>query len=351
MTNSMWSRDDIASDQELDELRFEISETMDDHEKTRQNRIDWRQRLFPKKLHSRGDSAVGLKMRQLRSHKRGAVSGPETALEDPGKEQYTTAQDDDASGESSHHHEYSPEQFDTVEHSLNAIHDLASYLDKSPRTIWFALEGIFIERQTSSAPTLFRHRISILARMLPTALVAFLLAFVLLHFLMPGHQTDAGYTPMFSELGFLLFLTLFTTIMFFVLTAVMLLIRSTLQERFLNGFGRLVNWSIPVTMSFFFASQEFLLLLQDIAGGTSTSVADIGAILQAHDGIVETIYWTVLVYVSIYAGMFFSFIGFSKVFQEQREYAHRYEVLRNVIPLLVSDSTSPRSTKLYRLRR
>src|SRR5690625_4930745 len=191
MTNSMWARDDIASDQELDELRFEISETMDDHEKTRQNRIDWRQRLFPKKLHSRGDSAVGLKMRKLRSHKRAEISGPETALEDPGKEQYTTAQDDDASGESSHQHEYSPEQFDTVEHSLNAIYDLASYLDKSPRTIWIALEGIFTERQTSSAPTLFRHRITILARMLPTVLVAFLLAFVLLHFLMPGHQTDA----------------------------------------------------------------------------------------------------------------------------------------------------------------
>ncbi|MDN5703860.1 MAG: hypothetical protein L0K41_06320 [Yaniella sp.] len=351
MTNSMWARDDIASDQELAELRFEISETMDDHEKTRQSRTDWRQRLFPKRLHSRRDSAVGLKMRKLRSHKHAEVSGPESALEDSGEEQYPTRQDDCTAGASRHHHEYSPEQFDTVEHSLNAIYDLAGYLEKSPRTIWIALEGIFTERQTSSAPTLFRHRIAILARMLPTALIAFLLAFVLLHFVMPGHQTDAGYTPIFSELGFLLFLTLFTTLTFFILTAVMLLIKSTLQERFLTGFGRLVNWSIPVTMSFFFASPEFLLLLQDISGGTSTSVAGIGDILQAHDGIVETIYWTVLVYVSIYAGLFFSFIGFSKVFQEQREYAHRHAVLRNVIPLLVSDSTSARSMKLFRVHR
>src|SRR5699024_7052772 len=175
MTNSMWARDDIASDQELDELRFEISETMDDHEKTRQSRTDWRQRLFPKRFRSRSDSSVGLKMRKLRSHKHVEVSGPEAALEDSGREQVPTRQDDCTAGVSRHHHEYSPEQFDTVEHSLNAIYDLASYLDKSPRTIWIALEGIFTERQTSSATTLLRHRIAILARMLPTVLIAFLL--------------------------------------------------------------------------------------------------------------------------------------------------------------------------------
>lgn len=347
----MWARDDVVSDRELSELRFEISETMDDHEKTRQTRTDWRQRLFPKKFRSRRDSTVGRRMRKLRSPEHTEITDSPPALDAAEEAESIAPQDDLASTETNQQHEYSPQRFDTVEHSLNAIIDLANYLDKAPRTIWFALEGIFAERQTTSAPALFRHRIAILARMLPAALGAFLLALVLLHFLMPGHQTDAGYTPIFSELGFLLFLTLFTTITFFALTAVMLLIKSSLQERFLSGFGRLVNWSIPVTMSFFFASPRFLLLLQDLAGGTATTLSGIGDILQAHGGIVETIYWTVLVYVAIYAGMFFSFIGFSKVFQEQREYAHRHEVLRALIPMLISEENRhSHQTKLFRIR-
>lgn len=339
----MWARDDVVSDQELSELRFEIGETMDDHEKIRQTRTHWRQRLFPKKLRSRPDSIVGRKMRELRTGQHTEISDSPTAARH--------AEEDRTSAQANDQHEYSPQRFDTVEHSLHAIIQLANYLDKAPRTIWFALEGIFVERQTASAPALFRHRIAILARVLPTALGAFLLALVLLHFLLPGHQTDAGYTPVFSELGFLLFLTLFTTVTFFVLTAGMLLIKSSWQERFLSGFGRLINWSIPVTMSFFFASPKFLLLLQDLAAGTTATLSGIGETLQAHSGIVETIYWTVLVYVAIYAGMFFAFIGFSKVFQEQREYAHRHDVLRALIPMLISEENRrSQQTKLFRIR-
>lgn len=340
----MWAREDQVSAEELDELRVEIADTMDDHAKVQRKKLSWRQRLLPSRPLSRADSVVHQKMRRLRSHHHGeqvdqtpvaAASGNTDAASTSSTR--TSPPADCEACNTAHRHEFAPDRFDTVEHSLSAIHDLACYLNKAPRTIWLALEGIFTTRQTTSAPTLFRHRVAILARVLPTAVALLLLAFVVLHFLMPDHQTDAGYTPLFSELAFLLFLALFTTVVFFLLGAAMLLMKSSLQERFLNGFSRLINWSIPITLSFFMASPEFLLLFQELASGSSTNATGIENVLSEHNDVIETIYWTVLVYVGIYTGIFFSFIAFSKVFQEQREYVHRHEVLRDVIPILVAD--------------
>lgn len=353
MTKNMWTREDQVSDDELHELRFEIVSTMDDHAQETRRRTSWRERVFPKKYSPRHDSAVHQRMRMLRSH--AGQSSLETASDTTRGVCKSRAPRENAAQSfcsdcnETHHNDFAPNRFDTVEHSLGAIHDLACYLDKSPRTIWLALEGIFTARQTTSAPTLFRHRIAILTRVLPTAVGLLILAFILLHFLLPNQQTDVGYTPLFSELGFLVFLMLFTTVVFFVLAGVMLLIKSSLQERFLNGFSRLVNWSIPIVLSFFMASPEFLLLFQELAGSSTTTVSGIENIITSHNDIVEVIYWTVLAYVAIYTGTFFSFIAFSKVFAEQREYVHRHEVLRDVIAILVSNDVSTRSQKLFRV--
>ena len=346
MTNTQWAREDQVSNEELAELRHEIAETMDDHEQTRQ-KSDWRQRLLLPKSRPRADSVVRRRMRKLRTHDDAGSTETQPPVEAETSPARRATCD---SCNTTHQESFTPARFDTVEHSLSAIHDLACYLDKSPRTIWLALEGIFTARQTTSAPNLFRHRVTILARVLPTAVVLLLVAFSMLHFLMPNHQTDSGYTPLFSELGFLLSVTLFTTITFFFLAAVMLVIKSSRQERFLNGFSRLVNWSIPIILSFFMASPDFLLLLQDVAGGSSVDARGIESLLETHYGIVETIYWTVLAYVAIYTGIFFLFIAFSKVFQEQHEYIHRHDVLRDVIPILVADTTDTQRRKLFRVR-
>lgn len=348
MSNNMWAREDRASDDELDELRSELADTMDDHEKVERKNQTWRQRLFPSRARPRTNSVVQQRMAHLRT---GTPANVKTAQSVEPPQELTSRGTECHSCNTSHRYQFAPSRFDTVEHSLRAIHDLACYLEKSPRTIWLALEGVFTARQTTSAPTLFRHRVTILARVLPTAVVFLLVAFGLLHFLLPNRQTDIGYTPVFSEVGFLLFVALFTTVTFFVLAAVMLLLKSKLQERFLNGFSRLVNWSIPIILSFYMASPEFLLLFQDLAGGTSSNVDGIEAVLQDHSDIVEIIYWTVLAYVAVYTGIFFSFVAFSKVFEEQREYAHRHEVLRDVIPILVSDHSDTQPTKLFRMHR
>lgn len=346
MTKNLWAREDQASNDELAELRLEIADTMDDHEKVQRKNRTWRQRLFPPKTRRRVNSVVNQRMAYLRGDTQpdADTSPPIERCTEP-----THRSSECQSCNTSHRYQFAPSRFDTVEHSLSAIHDLACYLEKSPRTIWLALEGIFTARQTTTAPSLFRHRVTILARVLPTAVIFLLVAFGLLHFLLPNRQTNIGYTPFFSEIGFLLFVALFTTVTFFVLAAVMLLIKSSRQERFLNGFSRLVNWSIPIMLSFFMASPEFLLLFQDLAGGTSANVSGVEAVLQDHSDVVETIYWTVLAYVAIYTGIFFSFIAFSKVFEEQREYVHRHEVLRDVIPILVTGSTGTQDTKLYRV--
>lgn len=346
MTKNLWARDDQASNDELAELRLEIADTMDNHEKVQRKNRTWRQQLFPPKTRRRVNSVVNKRMAHLRS---GAASNPARPLPIEGSAKHTQQSVECQNCNTFHGYQFAPSRFDTVEHSLDAIHDLACYLEKSPRTIWLALEGIFATRQTTTAPSLFRHRVTILARVLPTAVLLLLVAFGLLNFLLPNHQTDIGYTPLFSEIGFLLFVALLTTVTFFLLAAVMLVIKSSLQERFLNGFSRLVNWSIPLILSFFMASPEFLLLFQELAGGTSANVSGIEAILQDHSNIVETIYWTVIAYVAIYTGIFFSFIAFSKVFEEQREYLHRHEVLRDVIPILVADSTGTQNTRLYRV--
>ncbi|GAA2031913.1 hypothetical protein GCM10009720_10210 [Yaniella flava] len=344
MTNTRWAREDHVSDEELAELRHEIAATMDDHEQTRPT--DWRQRLLLQKSRPRTDSVVRRRMRKLRTNDAADSMKTQPSIEAETSPVRRATCD---SCNTAHRGSFTPARFDTVEHSLSAIHDLACYLDKSPRTIWLALEGIFTARQTTSAPNLYRHRVTILARVLPTAVALLLVAFSMLHFLMTNHQTDSGYTPLFSELGFLLSVMLFSTITFFCLAAVMLMIKSSRQERFLNGFSRLVNWSIPIILSFFMASPEFLLLLQDLAGGSSANVSGIETILATHHGIVETIYWTVLVYVALYTGNFFLFVAFSKVFQEQHEYVHRHEVLRDMIPILVADATQPQRRKLFRV--
>lgn len=348
MTKQSWAREDQISAAELDELRIEIAATMDDHDKVERKNSSWRQRFFPPKPQPSPNSVVRQRMRSLRSDNDNDNEplnhSSAEAMAEPSTQQTVCT-----SCDQTHHHHFAPQRFDTVEHSLGAINDLACFLDKAPRSIWLALEGIFTTRQTTSAPALSRHRVSILARVLPAAVALLSLAFTLLHFLLPDHQTDAGYTPVFSELGFIVFVTLFTTITFFVLAAVTLVMKSSLQERFLNGVSRLVNWSIPITLSFFMASPDFLLLFQDLAGGNSTNVAGVESILETHQGVVETLYWTVLVYIAIYIGIFFSSIAFSKVFQEQREYVHRHEVLRDVIPILVSEAQSIRPTRLFRV--
>src|SRR5699024_5661055 len=179
-----------------------------------------------------------------------------------------------------HHHEFAPQRFDSVEHCLSAIRDLACYLEKTPRTIWIALEGIFTDRQTTSAPNLARHRVSMIARTLPVAVVLLALALVLLQVLLPGRAASRGYTPVFSELGFLLTLMILTTVPFGVLSVVMLLIKSSVQERFLSGFSGLITWSVPIVLSFFLVSPDFLLLVQEITGGHSENVAGIDTIFD-----------------------------------------------------------------------
>ncbi|OAV63109.1 hypothetical protein [Enteractinococcus helveticum] len=91
-------------------------------------------------------------------------------------------------------------------------------------------------------------------------------------------------------------------------------------------------------LAFFLVSPEFLLLVQDITGSNSQNVAGIEYIFEQHDNIIETVYWTAVAYVSLYTGVLFAVLAFSKVFQEQRDYAHRHAVLRDVIPILIAHS-------------
>lgn len=349
MTQDAWARAARPTDADLAELRVEIAATMDVHEQEHRKASRFQHLRFPKKVKSLKPSAVTKKMRLLRRPGTGAeheirtqeVPASETAA--PVESTPVTAEAEKCGAcQRRHRQDLAPQRFDSVEYSLEAIQDLACYLEKPPRTIWLALEGIFTARQTTSAPNLVRQQVSIFARLLPAVVIAILVALGVLHFLFPNHGAGQGYTPMFSELGFLLMLSLLTTITFFVLTAFMLLVRSTFQERFINGFNQLVNWSIPIVLSFFFVSPDFLALVQELFDGSSGDVATNESIFDRHVEIVETIAWTVLVYVSIYAGMFFTYIAFAKMFQEQRDYAHRHDVLRDVIPLLVADDQQRR---------
>lgn len=343
MTQDAWERADPPSDADLNELRVEIAATMDVHEQTHRKATRFQHLRLPRKITPLRPSGVTKKMRILRQPGRGAEQERHRA----GVPATTSTWTDEAppsppaSGDCTtcqrrHRQDLAPQRFDTVEHGLEAIQDLACYLDKTPRTIWLALEGIFTARQTTSAPNLVRHRVSTIARLLPAVVIAILVALTLLHFLFPNRTADA-HAPMFSELGSLLILSLLTTITFFVLTAVMLFIGSTLKERFINGFSRLVNWSIPIVLSFFFVSPDFLLLIEEIIDGAE-NIAGNESLFERHAEIIETLYWTGLVYVSLYTGTFFTYIAFAKMFQEQRDYAHRHDVLRDIIPLLVADT-------------
>ena len=349
MTQDAWARADRPTDADLSELRIEIAATMDVHEQAHRKATRFQHLRLPKKVAALKPSAVTKKMRLLRRPGTRAEQEP-TRQEVPESKTASPVEPTPATVESGqcrncqrrHRQDLAPQRFDSVEYSLEAIQDLACYLDKTPRTIWLALEGIFTARQTTSAPNLVRQQVSIFARLLPAVVIAILVALGLLHFLFPDHSSGQGYTPMFSELGFLLMLSLLTTVTFFVLTALMLLVRSTFQERFINGFNQLVNWSIPIVLSFFFVSPDFLSLVQELFDGTSGDVAANESIFDRHAEIVETIYWTVMVYVSLYTGTFFTYIAFAKMFQEQRDYAHRHDVLRDVIPLLIADDQQRR---------
>ena len=342
MSNQSWTGLEPASEHEMDELRLEIAATIDDHDQAHAKATRFHHLRLQRPSGTQQRTSISDKMRQLR-HKRHEIDPHDDATpasqlvshHAPVEYSPTTNCED---CEHEHRNEFAPQRFDSVEHCLSAIRDLACYLDKSPRTIWLALEGIFTDRQSTSAPNLVRHRVSIFARTLPTAAIFLLVALVLLHTLLPEHAAGSGYTPVFTELGFLLILAVLTTLTFFMLTAVMLLIKSTLQERFLNGFSGLVTWSIPIVLSFFMVSPEFLLLIQDITGSTSHNVAGIESIFEQHNDIIETVYWTVITYVALYTGVLFAFLAFSKVFQEQRAYVHRHDVLRDVIPILVAHS-------------
>lgn len=344
MTNHSWADTENPSNDEMDELRIEIAATIDDHDEAHKKATRFHHLRLRRLSPTRQRTHVSAKMQLLR-HKRHEIDHDDTALlsaDDQAASPSAPVKDVTTTTECEHKHlnEFAPQRFDSVEHCLTAIRDLACYLNKSPRTIWLALEGIFTERQTTSAPNLVRHRVSIFARTLPAAGILLLVALVLLHVLLPEHAANSGYTPVFSELGFLLTLTFLTTLTFFFLAAAMLLLKSTIQERFLNSFSGLINWSIPIVLSFYFVSPEFLLLFQDITAGNSENVAGIEEIFQAHNDIIEVIFWTVTVYVSLYTGLLFAFLAFSKVFQEQRNYAHRHDVLRDVIPILVAESTA-----------
>lgn len=343
MTNQSWAGMQPPSDDEMDELRSQIAATIDDHDQALKKATRFHHLKLPVKTQSLQRTQVSEKMRLLRHQRHGidqdndrSSSSNESDSHSPVR--YSLSQTDCEDCQHSHHNEFAPQRFDSVEHCLTALRDLACYLEKTPRTIWLALEGIFTDRQTTSAPNLVRHRVGIVARILPAAGILLLVALVLLRFLLPEHADGSGYTPIFSELGFLITLTLLTTITFFFVAAVMLFMKSTIQERFLNGFSGLITWSIPIVLSFFFVSPEFLLLIQDITAGDSGNVAGIENIFEQHDDIIETIYWTVVTYVSLYTGTLFAYLAFSKVFQEQRDYAHRHDVLRDVIPILVAAS-------------
>lgn len=344
MTNYAWAGIEPPSDDEMDELRIEIAATIDDHAEAHKKATRFHHLRLHRPSKTRQRTGVSDKMRQLR-HKRhkidhhdGAPPSAEQPVSHHAPVRFSMATTDCKDSNHAHHNEFAPQRFDSVEHCLSAIRDLTCYLDKSPRTIWLALEGIFTDRQSTTAPNLVRHRVSIFARTLPTAAVFLLVALILLHILLPEHAAGSGYTPVFSELGFLLILTLLTTVTFFVLAAIMLLMKSTLQERFLNGFSGLITWSIPIVLSFFMVSPDFLLLVQDITGSNSQNVAGIEDIFAQHDDIIETMYRTVVTYVSLYTGVLFAVLAFSKVFQEQRDYAHRHDVLRDVIPILIAQS-------------
>lgn len=348
MTQDAWERTDRPSDADLTELRVEIAATMDVHEQVHRKATRFQNLRLPKKIPSLKPSSVTKKMRLLRqpgpraepdTHRAEARTPKTTSM--IAAAQPTPVSSDCTTCHRQHHQDLAPQRFDTVEQGLEAIQDLACYLESRPRTIWLALEGIFTARQTTSAPNLVRHRVSTLARLLPAVVIAILVALWLLHLLFPDRSVEAGNTPMIGELGSLLALSLLTTITFFVLTAGMLLMRSTLKERFLHGFSRLVNWSIPIVLSFFFVSPEFLLLIEEIIDGTE-HIAGNESIFERHVEIIETLYWTGLVYVSLYTGTFFTYLAFAKMFQEQRDYAHRHEVLRDLIPLLVADEQRAR---------
>lgn len=344
MTNQSWATSQPVSDGEMAELRAEIAATIDDHDQAHKKATRFQHLKLRHSDKTPHRTRVTDQMRLLRHHRHEEEPGDTTRTpQDVHHGSHTPVRYSEFSlncddCEHTHHHEFAPQRFDSVEQCLNAIRDLSCYLDKTPRTIWLALEGIFTDRQSTSAPNLVRHRVGIMARTLPAAGLLFLVALVLLRFLLPEHAATSGYTPVFSELGFLVILTVLTTLTFFCLATAMLLMNSSIQERFLNGFRGLMTWSIPIVLSFFFVSPEFLSLIQDITDNR----ASLEAIFEQHDNIIETIYWTVVAYVSLYTGTLFAFIAFSKVFQEQRDYAHRHDVLRDVIPILVSESQSPK---------
>lgn len=336
MTDQLWDRTAGASAAEFDELCSELAATIDDHEIVHKKATRFQRLRLTRSPSDRKPTHISTKLRRLRRRKdsQHSWSAPLPAT--------ATSEECETCG-NPHHQEFAPQRFDTVQHSLSAIRDLACYLSTSPQTIWLALESIFTARQTTSARNLVRHRLSVLARLLPTAAGLLILALVLLHFLLPEHTTDTGYTPIFSELGFLLLLITLSSFTFVLLTLALLVLKSTLQERFINAFARLVTWSIPIVLSFFMVSPEFLLLVQEVTGGNSENVRGIQDLLAEHAAIIETVYWTVLTYVALYTGTLLAYIAFANVFQEQRDYVHRHDVLRDVIPLLVAAVPTTRS--------
>lgn len=330
MTDPSWTHHSDTSVAEFDELSAELAKTIDDHDTVHSKATRFHHLRLRSGAYNQQRSEITTKLQSLRHH-----TGHDFRWSAPA--QIAPVSNTCSSCGGDHDHQFVASRFDSVAGCLSAIRDLACYLEKSPRTIWLALEGIFSARQTTSARNLVRHRLAILARLLPAAIGLLLIALGLLHVLLPDHAATTGYTPVFSELGFLLTLTSCTTLIFFVLSLTMLVLKSTLQERFLNAFSRLVTWSIPIVLSFFMVSSEFLLLVQDLLGGSSQNVAGIDAILEQHLDIIETVYWTILVYVALYTGVFLTYIAFAKVFLEQRAYLHRHDVLRDVIPILVAD--------------
>ncbi|HEY4576540.1 MAG TPA: hypothetical protein VIG67_01650 [Yaniella sp.] len=332
MAISSWSRGTDITDAEFDELCAELAATMDDHDRAQSTSGRFRHLRFPNTGRIPARTAISTKLQRLRQ--RPASIGSATAAPPP------DAVRSCSDCTSPHRDNFAPQRFDSVEHSLSAIRDIACYLQKSPQTIWLALENIFTARQSTSTPNLVRHRFSILARLIPTALSLLAIALVLLHHLLPEHTTNTGYNPRLSEVGFVLVLIALSSCTFALMAMTMLVLNTSLQERFINGFVRLVTWSIPIVLSFFMISPEFLLLVQELAGGSSQNVAGITDILEAHTTIIEIIYWTALVYVGLYTGAFLVHIAFAKVFQEQRDYVHRHDVLRDCIPILVAERLS-----------